>query len=154
MVKQLTVTFDRAVTAAAGAFQLTRRGGVAGSVTVTAANPAGDGKTFVLAFAEADAPGRSLADGIYDLRVSAGQVTAAGVAMAADYVFAFHRLFTDANGDGVSDNADLFQMRSTYLKPSTDPAYSWWFDCDASGAVDNLDVFQVRGRRGITYQGY
>ena len=66
--------------------------------------------------------------------------------------FAFHRLFSDADGDGDSDNLDLFQLRTTYLKPSTDPAYKWYFDYDADGVVDNLDVFQVRSRRTIVFQ--
>ena len=73
--------------------------------------------------------------------------------MAADATLAFHRLYSDADGDGDSDNADLFQVRSTYNKPITDPAFKWYFDYEQDGDVDNADLFQVRGRRATAFKG-
>src|SRR4051812_4535372 len=113
--------------------------------------------TWVASFAGPGVVGNSLPDGVYDLTVVASKVhagSAAGPTLAADYAFKFHRLYSDVNGDGVSDNADLFQMRSTYGKTSTDPAYKSYFDYDANGVVDNADVFQVRSRRSKVFQGY
>src|SRR4051812_14093581 len=113
--------------------------------------------TWVASFAGPGVVGNSLPDGVYDLTVVASKVhagSAAGPTMAADYALAFHRLYSDVNGDGVSDNADLFQMRSTYTKPASDPAYKWYVDYNADGVVDNADVFQVRSRRGKVFQGY
>ena len=101
--------------------------------------------------------GGSLPDGVYDLTVVAAKVyagSAGGPAMAADARLAFHRLYSDADGDGDSDNADLFQMRSTYGKTAADPAFKPFFDYDADGDVDNADVFQVRSRRTKEFKGY
>jgi hypothetical protein len=157
MVSSLTVTFDRPVVPDAGAFTVVGRNGAGAGTVVSAANPSGDGQTWVLTFSGAPVVGGSLADGVYDLTVVASKIhagTAGGPTMAADYTLAFHRLYSDINGDGISDNADLFQMRSTYLKPSTDPAYKWYFDYNGDGIVDNADVFQLRGRRSKVFQGY
>ncbi len=74
--------------------------------------------------------------------------------MPANLTAKFHRLFSDIDGDGDSDNADLFQFRSTYNKFSPDPAYNANCDYDADGDVDNADIFQIRSRRGITLMGY
>ena len=52
------------------------------------------------------------------------------------------------------DNADLFQMRSTYGKFFNDLAYWWWWDYTSDGDVDNADVFQVRSRRTQLFAGY
>jgi hypothetical protein len=155
-VNGITVTFDHAVSLGAGAFSLVGRNGAGAGTTVSWANPSGDGMTWVLSFGGSPVVGGSLADGIYDLTVVASRVQgAAGPFMAADYhAAAFHRLFSDADGDGDSDNLDLLQLRPTYLKPSTDPAYKWYFDYDNSGVVDNLDVFQIRSRRSVVFQGY
>jgi hypothetical protein len=157
MVNSITVSFDRPVVPDTGAFTVVGRNAAGAGTVVTAANPSGDGQAWVLTFSGSPIVGGSLADGIYDLTVVASKVhagTAAGPAMAADYAFKFHRLYSDVNGDGVSDNADLFQMRSTYLKPSTDPAYKWYFDYNQDNVVDNADVFQVRSRRSLVFQGY
>ena len=143
MVRSLTVTFDRPVPLAADTFTLTRRdpgGGAGDGVFLLVATQDG-GRTYVLTFPDA---GPSLADGVYDLSVPS----------IPGATRSFHRLFGDADGDGDSDNLDLLSLRTTYLKPSTDPAYLSWWDYDGSGVVDNLDVFQVRSRRSVVFQGY
>ena len=159
MVRGLTVSFDAPVLLDPGAVAVVGRDGAGAGTTVSLANPSGDGRTWVVSFAGPAVVGGSLPDGVYDLTVAGAKVRlaadpAAAVGAAADYTLAFHRLYSDVNGDGVSDNADLFQMRSTYLKPSTDPAYKDVFDYNADGVVDNADVFQVRSRRSKVFQGY
>ena len=138
----------------AGAFTLVGRNG-AGAGTVVRWPTRRPTAGLAADVRRAAVAGGSLADGVYDLTVVASKVHAGpgGPAMAADSP-AFHRLFSDADGDGDSDNLDLLQLRATYLKPSTDPAYRWYFDYDNSGVVDNLDVFQIRSRRGVVFQGY
>ena len=74
--------------------------------------------------------------------------------MAADAMLAFHRLYSDADDDGDSDNADLFQVRSTYNKPAADPLFKSYFDYEQDGDVDNADLFQVRARRAKEFKGY
>jgi hypothetical protein len=140
-VNSITLKFDRALNLPTGSIGLTLRGG--GAVGVSAAASA-DGRTYTLTFSGPGVVGGSLADGVYDLDI-------AGVPAATQ---TFHRLFSDADGDGDSDNLDLLQLRGTYLKPGTDPAYRWYFDYDNNGVVDNLDVFQVRSRRSVVFQGY
>jgi hypothetical protein len=111
----------------------------------------------VLTFTGSTIVGGSLSDGVYDVTVVGSRVhagTAAGPTLSADSTLAFHRLYSDADGDGDSDNLDLLKLRATYLKPSTDPSYLWYFDYDAGGVVDNLDVFQIRSRRSTVFQGY
>jgi hypothetical protein len=165
----LGVGFSQPVTADPGAFVLAGRNGVASGVTVTA-TPSADGRSFALSFSGPGLVGGSLPDGVYDLTVVAGKIhssasttaaaaggfraAAAGPAMTTDATLTFHRLFSDADGDGDSDNADLFQVRSTYNKPNTDPAFKPQFDYDGDGDVDNADLFQVRSRRGVTFKGY
>jgi hypothetical protein len=156
-VTSITVTFTRPVSLDAGAFTLVGRDGAGAGTVVNVALSPDSFEVATLTFTGAPIVGGSLADGIYDLRVVADKVHDAAVpaqTLPADSTLAFHRLYSDDNGDGVSDNADLFQMRSTYLKSSTDTAFKPWFDYDGDGVVDNADVFQVRSRRGLVFQGY
>jgi ELWxxDGT repeat protein len=142
MITSVTLTFDRPLTFDGGAFTLVRRGGAA--VTATASNPSGDGRTWVITFSGPDVISGSLADGVYDLSLpGAGNVTRS-----------FHRLFGDTDGDGGSDNADLFQFKSAYGASSSDPRYRWYLDYDANGFVDNADVFQQGRRRAVTFKNY
>ena len=159
MVKSLTIAFDRPVaTFDAGAFTLTRRDGAGGVAVPLAAAVAADGLSVVLTFPGTAATGGSLADGTYDLLVRPALVRdAAGQsATGANRTIAFHRLFSDADGDGDSDNADLFQFRAAYGKFAADPGsgYRVEFDYDGDGDVDAADLFQVRARRAIEYKGY
>jgi hypothetical protein len=127
-------------------------------MVVTLANPSGDNRTYVLTFAGTPIVGGSLADGVYDLTVAAAKVhdAAGGPAstLSAKAALAFRRLYSDEDGNGISDNADLFQFRSTYTKPSTDPAYNPFCDYDGNGVVDAADIYQIRSRRSIVFQGF
>jgi hypothetical protein len=146
-VNSLVVTFDQAVTLAAGAFELLRRDGAAIGTTPAVGNPSLDGRTYVLTFSGPKVVGGSLADGVYDVRIVAANVHAGGVNMAADAAFEFHRLFGDANGDGDSDNGDAVQMGRTYNLDDEDDGFLWNWDY-------NGDVVQVGPRRTIQYKGY
>lgn len=155
MVNSVTVVFNQPVALDTGAITVVGRDG-AGAGTVAAAAST-DGQTYVVTFTGSPIIGGSLADGIYDLTVVAANVHPAGnpgVSMTSDATLAFHRLYSDVDGDGDSDNADLFQMRSTYGKFSNDAAYRWWWDYTSDGDVDNADVFQVRSRRPQLFAGY
>jgi glucose/arabinose dehydrogenase len=156
-VTGLTVVFNKAVVLDPGAFVLNARNDAGAGTNVATSNPSSDGITWLLSFTGSLVVGGSLADGIYDLTVVASKVHAVdaqGMAMTADHTFEFHRLFSDANGDGDSDNGDLVAMRHTYGKAAEDPGYLWYWDYTADGDVDNGDLIQVRSRRGIFFTNY
>lgn len=156
-VTSATVTFDRPVAVDAGAFTIVGRSGAGPDTTVVFSNPSNDGMTWLLTFTGTSVVAGSLADGIYDLTIVASKVhtgSPAGPAMAANFGATFHRLFSDVDGDGDSDNADLFQMRQTYSKFTGDAGFNAAFDYDGDGDVDNADVFQVRSRRAVEFKGY
>jgi hypothetical protein len=114
-VTGLTVTFDRAVGLDAGAVVLAGRNGAGAGVTAAAANPSGDGRTYVLSFGGGGTTGGALPTGVYDLTVRAAGVhpagtPAGGAGMAADVTFTFHRLFGDINGDRAVNAGDISQI--------------------------------------------
>jgi len=61
MVNSIAVRFDRAVTLDAGAIALVGRNGAGAGTVVTAANPAGDGRTWVLSFSGSPVVGVNIA---------------------------------------------------------------------------------------------
>jgi hypothetical protein len=149
MVTRVAVTFTTAVTPAAGAFTLTRRGD-GGAVGLTAANPSGDGRTWVLTFSGAGVTGGSLADGVYDLLVKAALVAdGSGRTMAGgDYAMALHRLFGDGDGDRDVDSVDSLRFKQAQGSALGDAAYRAWFDFDADGDVDSVDSLRFKQRQG------
>ncbi|MDQ3438724.1 MAG: Ig-like domain-containing protein, partial [Planctomycetota bacterium] len=150
-VTSLTVTFDQRVSFASDSFTLTRRSDDLG-LTPTAANPSGDGSTWVLSFSGTGTDFGSLADGIWDLNVDSSTVfDISGNNQTADGTFVLHRLFGDGNGDGDVDNANLFEFRSTQGKFTSDPGFLWYYDFAGDGDVDNADLFQFRARTTITF---
>ena len=154
-INSITVTFDHSVVLDAGAITLSGRDGAGEGTSLAWANPAGDGRTWVVTFSGTPIVGGSLADGVYDLRVVASAVhSGPGTAMAADYATKFHRLFSDSDGDGDSDNGDMARLRPTYGKVAGDPNYVWYWDYNNDGDVDNADVAQIRSRRSIVYMNY
>jgi hypothetical protein len=166
-VKSIKVTFDRAVTLAAGAAALVRLntggsgsndnaaptnasavlgtpatadGGVSWTFTFVAGNP-------FMQTTTTSAPTGSLVDGIYTLSIDPTKVTANGVAMAAPPTpFTFHRLFGDADGNKTANNADFTQFRNTFLKSTGQQGFNAAFDFDNSGIVNNADFTQFRNR--------
>jgi predicted outer membrane repeat protein len=148
MVNSLTVTFSTPVTADAGAFEVTRKGGGDVGLVVT---PSADHKSFVLTFMGPGIIGGSLADGRYTLTVHREHVhetSGLGLAMKADATEQFFRLFGDSNGDGRVNAYDLAFFRSTYLKHRGEAGYLWWLDYDQNGTVDKKDYAQFVLRYG------
>ena len=151
MVSSVTVTFDQPVTAARGSFQLSRHDN-GQLLPISVSNPSGDGKTFVVTFTGQDLIGSSLPDGVYDLTLSGGGITAQGLfaqPLSGIKVLHFYRLFGDANGDGVVDAADVALLRLSYGKSAGDPGYLSFFDFNGDGRVDVTDLRALRGRLGM-----
>ena len=65
-----------------------------------------------------------------------------------EYVFAFHRLYGDADGDRDVDTADLAAMRNTFGRAAGQPGYLAHLDSDADGDVDTADLIRLRARCG------
>jgi fibronectin-binding autotransporter adhesin len=57
-----------------------------------------------------------------------------------------YRIFGDTNGDGVVDQQDLGQFRTTFNADNTSPLYLAFLDADNSGSIDQLDLGQFRSR--------
>jgi len=97
--------------------------------------------------------GGSLGDGLYTLTVDASQVTdAAGRHPTANYTASVFRLFGDANGDGVVDNADADAFRQTFGTKSADVGYLWYLDYDGNGTIDRATdaaQFTARNRKKV-----
>jgi predicted outer membrane repeat protein len=112
----------------------------------------------------------SLADGRYTLTIASGSVSdSTGAALDGDangtpggnYVspadtlgggagqLHLYRLFGDVNGDGVVDQQDLGQFRSTFNTDNTNPLYLAFLDANNDGFVDQQDLGQFRGRFNV-----
>jgi subtilisin-like proprotein convertase family protein len=152
MVTRITYVFSTAVTPAAGAFTLTRRGD-GQSVSPVVTNPAGDGRTYVLSFGGTGIVGGSLADGVYDLAVVAAKITDVhGQALAGGGgSLAFHRLFGDQDGDRDVDTVDTARFKQASGSRVGDAAYRSHFDSDGDGDIDTVDTARFKQRIGIRY---
>lgn len=153
-VNAITVTFSEPVELSAGAFTLERTsGGPTGSVNV---NVSQSGNAVTLTFAAGGTvgvdPGGSLADGRYQLAMSAASIHGAvgtldgnndGVG-GDDRMFLTHRLFGDSNGDGIVNSIDFAALRNVY------GVASMAFDFDNNGAVSSLDFNAFRLRYGVS----
>jgi hypothetical protein len=169
------VTFTGGASNAASAFQLRRvMDGTLVGLTATVTNVGGQTAvklTFTGAGTDPESdlnsPSPSLEDGKFTLTVFANDVTGPdGLALdgdrdgnpGGDYVspndtlggssgqLHLYRLFGDANGDGVVDQTDLGQFRSSFNASTGNPAYLSYLDADNSGVIDQLDLGQFRTR--------
>jgi uncharacterized repeat protein (TIGR03803 family) len=150
MVTSATIVFNQPVNLATGAITLTQRATGGGSPTPITFTPAtSDNTTWNLTFP--GYTGGSLPDGIFDLTVTAADVTSVSaptLAMSSDQTFTFDRLFGDADGNGIVNNADYFQFKKTYAQSTGSANYNPAFDYDANGIVNNADYFQFKARYG------
>jgi hypothetical protein len=150
MVTEATVVFNQPVNLASGAISLVQRGTGGGSPTaITFTQGTSDNTTWNLTFPTYI--GGSLPDGIFDLTVTAADVTSVSaptLAMPSDQTFTFDRLFGDSDGNGIVNNADYFQFKKTYAQSSGSANYNPLFDYDANGIVNNADYFQFKQRYG------
>jgi hypothetical protein len=162
-VKQLTLSFDRQVTLAAGAASLallntggsgTNDGSAPTDASSALASPTSNdgGKTwiFTLATNSPFVQNKSLVDGIYKLTIDPTKVAANGVAMAtAPQSFTFHRQFGDRNGDGTVNPLDYLGFRNAFGKTKdVDAGYIDYFDFNNDGTINPLDYAQFRSRFG------
>jgi hypothetical protein len=90
----------------------------------------------------------TLADGRFRLVVQAAQVShrAGGVLMTANAEVLFHRLFGDANGDGVVDPTDFTEFSNAFGQTVADSP----FDYNGDGSVDPSDFTEFSNRFGMT----
>jgi hypothetical protein len=164
MVDSIAYTFNHPVTLAAGAFTIALHpnvtvngatGQTAGTLPALGWSSPDGGTTWVVSFSGAGVVNGSIADGVYDLTLSAAAVTdALGQNLASDRVDTFYRLYGDTNGDGTVNNADTFRLRSTFGLSAGAAGYLAYLDATGDGAVNNADVFQFRKRFGTTYTGF
>jgi hypothetical protein len=148
-VTSLTLTFSSPVNLPLSALALTRRtNAFTGGLALSPAS--GLSAAFTVTFTGSDIISASLADGVYDLALSAGAIT-------DDYnqpisnppaPMSFHRLFGDVNGDGKIDAVDTNAFTAAYAYSSPSPNYKWYFDYDGNLAINNTDLLQLRKRTG------
>jgi hypothetical protein len=163
LVKSVSVKFDQPnVQLASGALQLIRdnvdaTGNLTGTTTdisgvLNAPTSPDGGQTWTWTFVPnsgTDTVNGSLTDGVYHVVVDATKVSTTAGPMAANYTSPkFHRLFGDINGSKGVNAQDYNLFRSTFGKPSSDPAYIAGFDFDSSGTVNAQDYNQFRARFG------
>jgi CSLREA domain-containing protein len=155
MVESLSVTFTTQVDISPGAFTLVQSsngstGDISGVVSFTTALTA-DGRTVAtLTFAGSGIVGGSLADGRYTLTVHSNLVHdhQSGLALAADSVNRFFRLFGDVNGDGKVDDTDRTAFLAAYRSRKGMANYRSYFDFNNDGAIDSVDYYQFQRRYG------
>ena len=159
MVKQISFTFDRPVTLAAGALSLLRvfEGGGSVSLAPLLSGPTSSngGATWTYTFLPntdyTEASG-SLADGIYTETLDASKVTADGAPMAGpNPSTTFHRLFGDVNGSKNVNTADFGFFRNAFGKTTGQAGFDAAFDFDGNGVINTADYGQFRTRFGKAF---
>jgi hypothetical protein len=155
MVRSFTLSFDRAVTLGSGALSLVRRSdGQAVALTASPASGVAATSFTVSVGAGSDVVGGSVADGVYDLTLTATAVQSAGDGQhlgGGDRTYAFHRLFGDQDGDGDVDGVDSLRFRQSEGSLAGDPSFRAWFDFDGDDDVDGVDSLRFKQRQGIVY---
>jgi subtilisin-like proprotein convertase family protein/subtilisin family serine protease len=155
VVRSFTVAFSGLVQLPANpsdAFTLTRTGpgGPTGPVALTIDTATLSTSTQTIAkitFSGALTEAGSLRDGRYDFTVLGAQVTSGGVPLTGNYeVSQLHRLFGDANGDGVVTANDFNAFRLVY--GTSDPASI--FDINGDDQVTAFDFNEFRLRYGMS----
>lgn len=157
-VIQLLVNFSRAVTTVdAGAFSLS----VVNSIgVIPTLNVAWNGSNTVatITFSGAGVVAGSIADGRYQLNLDAtkfhdntGGVLDGNLDGLSGGSYAgqqFHRLFGDANGNGIVDSTDRDLFFAALGSSTGNPNYSSMFDYNGDGIIDFNDYAQFRNRFG------
>ena len=112
-------------------------------------NPSSDGKTWLIAFTGGGIVGGSLPDGVYNLTLTAADVS--GITLGSNVTWAFHRLFGDIDGNVTVNGTDSAAFSLAYGSSSGSPAYDPAFDYSGGGAVNNAAAIQFSHRYGTTY---
>lgn len=154
IVDSVEVQFSQNVSGSLGATDLMVRNVdtqlvVDASDIQVALNTPGDRATFTFP----GLVGGSLADGNHTATlVAAGIQDASGRLLDGngdgrggdDYAFDLFRYFGDTQGDRDVDNAELFQLRRTFLETTGSDRFDPLFDHDGDNDVDNSDLFRFR----------
>lgn len=149
-VTSLTVTFNSVVNfsgAIASAFSIGRVGGGSiGGFTATASNATGVTVVTLNGFTGGETNFSSLADGRFNLVVSAAQISTAGGQLTGQTSFGdadgLFRFFGDITGNRTVDIADFGQFSLAYNKNVGDPGYNAAFDFNGDTHVDIADFGQ------------
>jgi fibronectin type 3 domain-containing protein len=151
MVTSLTLAFSQPVTIDPAGVSLVVPDGQPGTVPTLGLQTTDGGLTYTVTFSGNGVIGGSIADGVYQLNVAPGAITnPIGLSPATGISLGFVRLFGDISGNGIVNNADLFQLRSAYATSAGDAAYLPGFDYNSNGIINNADLFQIRSRYGET----
>jgi hypothetical protein len=149
MVTSVTLAFSQPVTIDPAGVTIAVPDGQTGTVPTISLQTNDGGLNYTATFSGNGVVGGSIADGVYRLTVAANAATAAGgIHLASDVSLTFLRLFGDISGNGIVNNADLFQLRSAYATAVGDAAYLPGFDYNGNGLINNADLFQIRSRYG------
>lgn len=138
MVKTLTVKFDAAVTVDPAGVVIYN---VAGNTTAFSQQLSTvNGKT-TLTITFPNQPGGSIGDGRWTLRINAGAVKnqTGGTAMAANFSFAFTRVYGDTSGDGMYDRDTRTLVKQLLGQTVGSPGYRWDLDVNSDGKIDAAD---------------
>ena len=134
-VNSLRVTFNEVVTLTPNAFAITGPGGNS-AYTIDLSQSTATQTIAILNFAP-------LNDGLYSLNLPTASVSdIVGQHPSANYSFAFHRLFGDADGDRSVSAGDFIQFRLAFGGANN------IFDFDNDGSVSAADFVQFRLRFG------
>ena len=171
LVRSITVDFNSVVSLANGSFELTRRNVSTGAFDPIAASQltiqtslatfnSGTQSRVSLTFSGSEVIGGSLADGNYQLRIVAANVTTGGQALDGnsdgtsgdDFVRGsaaadnFFRLLGDVNGNRFVNLVELSAARRTLNLSQGDANYNALFDENGNNFVNVIEVNKVRGR--------
>jgi hypothetical protein len=154
-VTQLKVVFDRIINylgQPGTAFELQKIvGGVsAGDVGFSVTTVTVGSHSEATLTLTSDTTFGSLNDGRYRLVVIGAQIVSNGTPMDSNVVTDFHRMYGDANGDGIVNGADLSLFASTFGKKAGDVGYLSYFDYNGDGVINGFDLGQFRVRYGTS----
>jgi hypothetical protein len=165
-IRNVVLTFDKAVALAAGSVTLSRMntGGSGlndGSAPTDVSSALGTptttdgGITWTIPIlasvaGTSDATG-SLVDNIYTVTVHAAGVTAGGTALTADTSTEFHRLFGDSNGNKSVDGTDFNRFRQAF---GASGVFNAIFDFNGNASIDGTDFNNFRQRFGTKVFSY
>ncbi|MCA9211817.1 MAG: LamG domain-containing protein [Planctomycetales bacterium] len=136
-ISSVSVEFNTDVTVGDDAFSMQQIGGsVIGIDVITQLV---DGRTIAHLM-----PREPLVDGNYAIVGRRSGVFHGPLAMENDFVDTFWKHFGDSNGDREVGFADLFALRQTFRRNSSDPLFNDAFDVDNDDQVSFSDLFAFR----------
>jgi len=149
VIRSMTITFDDYVFLDTGHLSLVN--GQGSGISCQESVQYQNNSTIVtLTFSGANAQFGSLADGNYEIKIISSQVSGVGNldgngdgVGGDDYVFTFHRLFGDANGDRRLDGNDFALFREMI------GTSAMTFDFNNDGTTNASDFIEIRKRFGI-----